>query len=122
MSLGGFDQDEVLRRASTWDWSKPWNTRLSRNVLSDWKETAPPMGIKKRLVVEAHELANQVAKRGIRNRRYQAPNPAEKFRKLVGRQSHLGNDPEGADTTALQCPEEIGICRGVGNECLAVWR
>ena len=39
-----------------------------------------PMGIKERLLVEAHEHTNQVAKRGIRVCLYQASHPAEERR------------------------------------------
>jgi len=78
------------------------------------------MGIKERLTVEAHERADQVAKGGVRVRLYQAPDPAEECRELVGRKRHLRNNAEAAATTSLQCPEQIRIGGAIGNEYLAI--
>jgi hypothetical protein len=78
------------------------------------------MGIKERLVVEAHEGADQVAKRGFRVRLYQAPDPAEECRELICRKRHLCNNAEAAATTSLQSPEQIRIGGAIGNEYLAI--
>jgi hypothetical protein len=84
------------------------------------RDRLAPMGIKERLSVEAHELANQVAKRGVRVSLYQALDSTEEFWKLICRQRHLGNNAEAAATTALQRPEKIGISAGIRDKQLAV--
>src|ERR1700736_6119365 len=65
-------------------------------VIGPERDRLAPMGIKERLVIEAHERANQFAERGVGVRLYQTLHSAEECRELVGRKCQLRNNAKAA--------------------------
>src|SRR5580704_5412949 len=130
-NLQRFRYDEVLRRTDEKiEEGLPGSVglrliqSLERHVKQQYaigaeRDRLSPMGIKERLVIEAHECANQFAERGVGVRLYQTLHSAEECRELVGRKCQPRNNAKAAAAAALQRPEKIRIGAGVSDEYLA---
>ena len=107
--------------ASACCWSSPWNTIAIARTLPGRKAICSPQcGLSSRLAVEADDLADQPAERGVRGRLDRHEHGAEELRQIVRPQREPGHDAEAAATAALDRPEQVRIRAGVGDPHRAV--